>query len=294
MRVVDFLANYLNNYGINTVFMLSGTGSVYLDDAFAVHKGFKYICARHEAAASMMAEATAKLNNNIGVLLSTTGPGATNAIGGIVEAWVDSVPVLVISGQVSTNQISPNVKSFGIQGFNVIDNVKNITKYAVQINVASDIKFHLEKALHIAKSGKPGPVWIDLPMDIQSAHINPDKLKGFIPPQKVEVNYENQATKVLEYLSKSKKPLVVFGQGVRQGNAIEELDSLLREYNIPSICSRMALDILPYNHKNFIGLGGMRGYISAAKAMKETDLLIILASSYTHAFAGENFDFSCK
>ena len=130
MKVAKYIAEFLFQQGVRTVFMLSGTGSIHLDDAFAFHKGLKYICARHEAAAVMMAEANAKLSQNLGVVIATTGPGGTNAIGGLVEAWVDSAPVMVISGQVSTDLIVKNVRSFGVQGFNIIENVKSMTKYS--------------------------------------------------------------------------------------------------------------------------------------------------------------------
>ena len=129
IRVVDYIANYISQIGVKNIFMLSGTGSVYLDDALAFHKDISYICARHEAAAVTMASASSKLTGELGVVISTTGPGATNAIGGVVEAWVDSLPILIFSGQVPTSQILPDIRSFGIQGFNVIENVMKITKY---------------------------------------------------------------------------------------------------------------------------------------------------------------------
>ena len=174
MRVADYLSKYLYDIGVKNVFMLSGTGSIHLDDAFAHQKGMQHICARHEAAAVMMAEASAKLTGNIGVVIATTGPGGTNAMGGIVEAWVDSVPILVISGQVFSNQISAGVRSFGVQGFNIIENVQNITKYAVQVSDPQQIRFHLEKAIYKAITGRPGPVWLDIPFDVQSEKISPD------------------------------------------------------------------------------------------------------------------------
>ena len=168
IRLADYLTTYLHDIGVKNVFMLSGTGSIHLDDAFAHQEGMNYICARHEAAAAIMAEASAKLTGKIGVVVATTGPGGTNAIGGVVEAWVDSVPILVISGQVYKKQISKGVRSFGVQGFNIIENVKNITKYAVQINDSQKILYHLEKAVYKATTGRPGPVWLDIPFDIQS------------------------------------------------------------------------------------------------------------------------------
>src|SRR3989304_8831740 len=129
MMTAKYIAEFVYQQGVRTVYMLSGTGSIYLDDAFAFHDGLKYICARHEAAAVMMAEANAKITQNLGIVIATTGPGGTNAIGGLVEAWVDSVPVLVISGQVANEHIVEGVRSYGIQGFNIIKNVKNMTKY---------------------------------------------------------------------------------------------------------------------------------------------------------------------
>ena len=140
IRLADYLTNYLYDLGVKNVFMLSGTGSIHLDDAFAHQKGMKHICARHEAAAVVMAQASAKLDNSLGVVVATTGPGGTNAIGGIVESWVDSVPVLVISGQVNRNQ-NLKTRSFGIQGFDIISNVKKLTKFAVQVKDPKKIKY---------------------------------------------------------------------------------------------------------------------------------------------------------
>ena len=176
MLVANFIADYLHLQGVKTIFLLSGTGSIYLDDAFSSQAEMKHICARHEAAAVLMAEASAKLTGTIGVAVTTTGPGGANAIAGVVEAWVDSVPLLVLSGQVARNQILNGTRSFGVQGLNVIDNVKNITKYAVRIDNPNSIRYHLEKAVHLAMSGRQGPVWLDIPIDVQAAEIKIDDL----------------------------------------------------------------------------------------------------------------------
>ena len=152
-KVSDYLAGHLYKQGVQNVFMLSGTGSIHFDDAFAHQKGMRYVCARHEAAAAMMAEASAKLTGKFGVIIATTCPGVTNAIGGVVEAWVDSVPIIVVSGQVYSNQISKNVRSFGLQGFNIIENVQGITKYAVQVSDPKKIRYHIERAIHEATTG---------------------------------------------------------------------------------------------------------------------------------------------
>ena len=294
MRVVNFLADYLNGIGVDTVFMLSGTGSVYIDDAFAIQKNMRYVCARHEAAATIMAMASAKLTNKIGVVIATTGPGGTNALGGVVEAWVDSAPVLVISGQVDTNQISPNVRSFGVQGFNIIENVSNVTKYAVQVNDPNSIKMHLQKAIHLATSGRPGPVWLDIPMDVQSAEINADELVNYHPPVSHSESAEFDVSAIMASLSKAERPLVVFGQGIRQASATKELITFLDKLNLPAISARMGIDILPHDHPNFFGLGGVRGTVGAAQIMKRADFVLGIGTSFTHAFAGSGYDYFNK
>ena len=291
MRVADYLANYISELGVENVFMLSGTGSVHLDDAFAFQENINHICARHEAAAVYMAEAAAKLTGKIGVVIATTGPGGTNAISGIVEAWVDSTPVLVISGQVNTDQVSPGIRSFGVQGFNIIENVKNITKYAVQITDPYSIKYHLEEAIHHATSGRPGPVWLDIPFDIQATKIDSSKLKGFKTNEElIHTTNTDDIKNAINLIQESKKPLVVFGQGIRMSDSIDEFKNFLDKYKIPSICSRMSLDILPYDNPYFFGMGGMRGHKSPAILMNEADTIIVLGSSFTHAYAGDNYD----
>ena len=192
IRLADYITKYLSSLGVKDVFMLSGTGSIHLDDAFAHQDGMNYICARHEAAAVMMAAASAKLTGRIGVVIATTGPGGTNAIGGVTEAWVDSVPVLVISGQVFTKQISKGIRSFGVQGFNIIENVKHITKYAKQITNSSKIKYYLERSVYEATTGRPGPVWLDIPFDIQSEQILLKNLISFSQKKKINREYSKQ------------------------------------------------------------------------------------------------------
>lgn len=290
IRLADFLTQYLYAKGVRSVFMLSGTGSIHLDDAFAHQKGLRYICARHEAAATIMAEASAKLTQNIGVMVATTGPGGTNAIGGIVEAWVDSVPVLVISGQVESSQISKDVRSFGVQGFNVIENVEKVTKYAAQIKDPMMVRYHLEKALFLAKDGRPGPVWLDIPFDIQSKLVIPKKLKAFrgksiphkIKKDKIDIVFKN--------LKKAKKPVIIFGQGIRSSKSINIFKDLLKITKIPAISARMGLDILPYDYPYYFGLGGMRGQRLPYEILKSADLVIAIGTSYTHAFGGKNYN----
>ena len=290
-RVVDYIADTVSDLGVRHVFMLTGTGSVFLDDAFAFHDRMQYTCARHEAAAVLMATGAAKLTGVPGVVISTTGPGATNAIGGVVEAWVDSVPLIVLSGQVPTAQNIPKIKSFGIQGFNVIENVQHITKYAARVDDPASIRYHLERAIHEATSGCPGPVWLDLPMDVQAAEVDVARMTSFALPARDEAAPTADVSRVADMLAAAKRPLMVFGQGIRQAGAIDNLDRMLTETGMPSICSRMGLDILPSDYPGFYGLGGVRGTCVANSIMQQADMLLVIGSSYTHAFAGETYQF---
>jgi acetolactate synthase I/II/III large subunit len=296
MLVADFIADYLHLQGVRTIFMLSGTGSIYLDDAFSSQAGMKHICARHEAAAVMMAEASAKLTGTIGVAVTTTGPGGANAFAGVVEAWADSVPVLVLSGQVARNQILEGTRSFGVQGLNIIDNVKNITKYAVRIDEPNSIRYHLEQAIHLALSGRQGPVWLDIPMDVQAAEIEPDFLQPFPLPPTVESSDDclESVSSVINMLHKAERPMIVLGQGIRTGGLISEFKKLGELINIPIIASRMALDILPYQQANYFGLGGIRGRRATEGIMKECDFVLSLGSSMSHAFTGGKYEAFAK
>jgi len=296
ITVSKYLAKFLNKKGVKNVFMLSGTGSIHLDDAFAHEKGLDYICARHEAAAVMMAAADSKLSNNLGVVIATTGPGGTNAIGGVAEAWVDSVPVLVISGQVHSSQISPNVRSFGIQGFNIIENVKNITNFAVQIKRPSQIKYILEKAIYYAFNKRPGPVWIDIPFDVQSHLIDEKKLVGYKPKlQNKKIPKDLlKVSNIIKLINKSSKPVVIFGQAIRSSNSIEIFKKVLNKLKIPAISARMGIDILKQNYPYFFGMGGIRGLVSSHKILEQSDLIIVIGSSYTHSFAGDNYELSAN
>ena len=292
MKVAKYIAEFLFQKGVRTVFMLSGTGSIHLDDAFAYHKGLKYICARHEAAAVMMASANAKLRQDLGVVIATTGPGGTNAIGGLVEAWVDSAPVLVLSGQVSTNLIVENVRSFGVQGFNIIESVRPMTKYAKTLKDPGKIRYYLEKATYLAKSGRPGPVWLDIPLDIQAADIDIEKLDSYVPELIPDSKQEmdKHIDVIIGLLKKSTKPLFVVGQGVRNAGAIPEFKTSIELVNAPFIASRLGQDILSYSHRNYFGLGGMRGRRYSKMIMKQADLVISLGSSLSYPFAGEKCD----
>ena len=183
MRVADYVAKFLKSLGVNKVFMLTGYGAMYLNDAIKL-SGIKYYTTRNEATAPIMAESFARIKKSIGVACVTAGPGSTNAIPGLAEAYVDSAPIIIISGQVDYKHTthstkSKNIRTFGTAEINIVPIVKSITKYAQIIKNPEDTRYILEKAYHLATSGRQGPVWIDIPLDVQKSEIQVNKLKSF-------------------------------------------------------------------------------------------------------------------
>src|SRR5580692_28839 len=186
MRLADYVMSFVARQGVKHVFLVTGGGAMHLDDALARCRDLTFVCNHHEQASAIAAENYSKATNNLGVAMVTTGPGGTNAITGVAGAWLDSTPVLVVSGQVKradrmfrSDGTPLGVRQRGIQEVDIVSLVRAITKYAVTIDDPRTIRFHLEKAVYLAKSGRPGPVWIDIPIDVQAAPIEPDSLSGF-------------------------------------------------------------------------------------------------------------------
>ena len=297
IRVADYIADFIYKQGVKNVFMLSGGGSIYLDDGIACHKHLNHICVRNEATAPMMAEAYAGITQNLGVVYVTTGPGGANAVSGVTEAWVDSAPILVVSGQVQRNQTTYNAKiknlrTFGTQELNIIEVVDSITKYAVMVNAPKSIRYHLEKAVYYAKSGRPGPVWLDIPLDVQAAVVNEAELKGYEHEQTAagDEDVDARIEDILKLLKGSKRPLIIAGQGVRLARAIDGFRKLVEYLNVPVIFSRLGQDILPFSYKNNFGHGGTKGSRFTGLIMKQSDLVISLGSRLAVPFVGTNLD----
>ena len=297
MRVTDYIADFIYKQGVEDIFMLSGGGSIYLDDGVICNKKLNYICVRNEATAPMMAEAYARLKQNLGVAYVSTGPGGTNAVTGLAEAWVDSAPILIVSGQVQRNHTTYNAKiknlrTFGTQEIDIIEIVKSITKYAVMVNNPNKIRYHLEKAIYLAKSGRPGPVWLDIPLDVQAAVINEEDLEGYAPESdKIsDKTVDAYIKSVLDLLILSERPLIIAGQGLRNANAINEFKELVESLDVPVIFSRLAQDVLPFSHKNNLGHGGMKGLRYTSSIMKESDLILSIGSRLSVQFVGLDFD----
>lgn len=294
MRLSDYVIQFLRDeYGVDTIFTVSGGGCIFLIDSLGTTDGVKYIATHHEQAAGIAAEGYARINNKLGACIVTSGPGGTNAITGTLCSWLDSIPVIYISGQVNkemtTNYTGLPLRQLGDQEFNIIESVKNMTKYAVQINNPLEIKYHLEKACKLATSGRPGPVWIDIPLNVQSYDINPDKLSGFDEELNIPYPNQHQIELVLDKWKSSKKPLMIVGNGIRLSGAIDELYNVLSKTNIPVISAVNGNDIVNSDYDYYCGRFGTHAQIGANNLLSECDFLITIGSRLYVRQTGYNF-----
>ncbi len=297
-RVSDYIISFIYKAGVSDIFMVAGGGAMFLNDAIAGHAKLNFICNHHEQASVMAAEAYARITGNLGVAVVTSGPGSTNAVTGVVGAWQDSTPCMIISGQSKRSQnvynsgIS-NLRQFGFLEVNTVPIVKSITKYAVMVNKPEEIRFHLEKALYLAKSGRPGPVWLDIPLDVQGALIDEKKLKGFKAPKLdngKRVNLSKSIKTVLKLTKSSKRPVIIAGNGIRLSGATAEFSKLVKLLGVPVVTAVMGTDAIEDDHANFIGKAGMRGERAANIAIQNSDLIISIGSRLSVSIIGYEYE----
>ncbi|MGV8980212.1 thiamine pyrophosphate-binding protein [Clostridium sp.] len=288
MKLTDYVAEFLKDNGVTTVFGYQGGAITHFVDSIYKAEGIKFISNYHEQASAFAAEGYARVSRNIGVCTATSGPGATNLITGIGSAYFDSIPCLYITGQVNTYEYkrSMEIRQEGFQETDIVSIIKPITKYAVMITSPEKIKFILEKAFYIAKSGRPGPVLLDLPMNVQRAEINPDDLVGFYDSEeykreiKIEVNIED-VDSLIDLIKKSKRPVILAGGGIRLAKAEEKLEKLIEITGIPVACTLMGIDSVNHEHKCYVGYMGAYGTRYSNLAVANCDLLIVLGSRLT-------------
>ena len=297
MRVSDYIAKFIEQIGVEDVFLLSGGGIMHLTDGLACNKNLKVTCFHHEQAAAMAMDAYSRITGNFAVGYFTTGPGATNAITGCAGAWLDSVPCLFISGQSKRkenvyNSYIDGLRQIGVQEINIIPIINTITKYSAMINHPEDIRLHLERAVYLAKSGRPGPVWLDIPLDVQGAIIETDTLSDYTPPRNFssEKKDEELYTKLIFLLKESKRPVILAGQGVRISGAIPSLLLFARTQNIPIVTTYLGIDIIDSTHPNYVGRIGIKGDRAGNFAVQNSDLLIVIGSSLPIAETGYDTD----
>jgi acetolactate synthase I/II/III large subunit len=279
IRVADFIVKTIADYGIHHVFMITGGGAMFLDDAIGKEPRIEYVCNHHEQACAIAAEGYARLKNGLAVVCVTTGPGGTNAITGVLGQWLDSIPVLYISGQVrfDTTVMSTNLplRQLGDQEANIIDLVKPITKYAVMVTDPQTISFHLEKAIHLATTGRPGPVWLDIPLNVQSSQIDETNLEHFKNEKsEISLEWEKQIDIVLEKIRQAERPVILAGAGIRLSGAAEKFFSLAEKLNIPVQVAWDAIDLFPSDHKLYAGRPSTLGQRGANFVFQNADLLL--------------------
>lgn len=286
MKLSDYVMKCILNAGVKHVFMLSGGGAMHLVDSAGRNKELTYICNLHEQACAIAADAYGQYTNHFGVALVTTGPGGTNTITGVAGAWFDSTPVLFISGQVKRSDMAgtSGARQIGFQETNIVDLVSTITKYAVTITDPNTIRYHLEKALWLAKHGRPGPVWIDIPLDVQAAEIDENRLSGFIPNTSRDQTHtdkhslQEKVRRAIDLLNKAERPVILAGNGIRLSGALEDFLSLIEKLGIPVLTTWKALDFLPDDHPLFAGRPGAVGQRGANFTQQNADCLLILGA----------------
>ena len=302
IKVSKYIAEFLVEKGITDCFMVTGGGAMHLDDAIGHEEGIKCTFNHHEQACSIAAEAYTRMTGKLAAVCVTSGPGGTNAITGVMGGWLDSIPMFVLSGQVkreTTTLSCPELglRQLGDQEFDIIGSVSNMTKYAVTVMDPRDIAYHLEKAHYLALNGRGGPVWIDVPLDVQGAQVETEELRHFVPeqecPWKTPEVTADVARTVLEKIREAKAPLILVGTGVRLGDAEEKLLKLLDKLQIPVVTAWNANDAVAADNPYFAGMPGTVGTRPGNFAVQKCDLLLSLGCRLNIRMIGYNhFDFA--
>lgn len=286
MKLSDWVFQYLAGLGVKHVFEVTGGGAMHLNDSLGASPDLEYVCTLHEQAAAMAAESHAKVTGDLGVCLVTTGPGGTNALTGVAGAWLDSTPMLVLSGQVKRADLkgTSGVRQMGVQEVDIVSMATPITKYAVTVMDPYDIRFHLEKAVHLARTGRPGPVWIDLPLDVQGATIDETSLGGFNPDEQSDPSLVTRGglagavRLTIDLLNAAERPVVLIGNGVRLAGARAEMRELIERLALPVLTTWPAHDMVPDDHPLMVGRPGPLAPRGANFTLQNSDWLLALGA----------------
>lgn len=279
MKASDYIASFIQQRGVNDVYGYIGGMITHLVDSITRTSGMRFVQTYHEQSAAFAAEGYAIENDKLGVAISTSGPGATNMITGIADAWFGSVPVLYISGQVNSYEYKYDkpIRQQGFQETDIISIVKPITKYAALVDKAENLRYELEKAVYYAQAGRRGPVMLDICMDVQRTEINPEELRFFKPKEKAELD-SYDIREVVSLLSKAKRPEILLGAGSQGEKTKKLIDKFLSKTQIPAVCSLMGLGVVSADYPYYLGLLGSYGNRCANKSMETVDLLITIGS----------------
>ncbi len=295
MNVSEYIFNYFFQKGVDTVFMITGGQAMFLDDAVGKHGGYHIICNHHEQACTMAADAYGRIKNKPAIALVTAGPGAVNAINGVVGGYTDSSPMIVISGHTNLAfvkyQSSTKIRQYGVQGINIGPLVENVVKYFVSIDDTHKLEKILDTAYTAATTGRPGPVWIEVPLDVQKA-IVPEQYEDVASP-----NFDSipalgdikQAVKTTyQELEKAKRPVFLVGQGVNLANARNEFYETVTKLRVPVITARLGIDLIESDSELFVGRPGNYGERAANFAIQNADLIIVTGCRLASSLIGHN------
>ena len=308
IKVSDYLAQKLIEAGIRQVFTVTGGVAMHMNDSFGHAEGLKCLYQHHEQACAMAAEAYARFHNEIGVVCVTAGPGAVNAMTGVLCGWMESIPMLVLSGQVRTQvtvrSTGLDIRTMGVQEYDVTRAAAHMTKYAVMVEDKSRIRFEIEKALYLARAGRPGPVWLDIPLDIQAATVETEDLVGFEPER--DITEEERRLKkpadlgivpdirdedislVIDKLKKAERPVIFGGFGVRNAGAPALFRRLTDLLGIPVTVGASSVDLLPYDHDLYVGLSGLVAGRPGNFALQNSDVYLSIGSRQSLSQTGFN------
>lgn len=302
IKVAKYISEFLVKNGISDCFMVTGGGAMHLDDALGHQEGLHCIFNHHEQASAIAAEGYTRMTGKIAVVCVTSGPGGTNAITGVMGGWLDSIPMFVISGQVkreTTIWSCPELglRQLGDQEFDIIHSVSNMTKYSVMVTNPEEIAYHLEKALYLAMEGRGGPVWLDIPLDVQGAVVETDNLIHFDEsienPWKVGKVTKGLSQEILEKIYNAKAPLILAGTGIRLGGAEDEFLQLLKKLQIPVVTAWNANDTVAFDNPYFAGMPGTVGTRPGNFAVQNCDLILSLGCRLNIRMIGYNhYDFA--
>ena len=285
MNLSDYVLDFLEKKKVKEVFLITGGAISFMVDAFSRNRKIKYVSVAHEQAGAMMADSYSRLGPNFSCTMVTSGPGATNLITGIACSYFDSIPALHICGQVNTYEqqdahiSTKNVRQVGFQETDIVKISKPITKFSYKVKKASEIKYVLEKAHYLATSGRPGPVLIDIPMNLQRQKINPKQLKSFQPKNKKKIiNSKKLISKIESLFQKARKPVLILGGGIKYGKAEKDLKKFLKYFQIPIVTTWSGVDLLDHRSNKYIGNIGVYGSRAANFAIQNSDLFLCLGS----------------
>jgi acetolactate synthase-1/2/3 large subunit len=282
MKLSDYVIDFLIQRGLKHIFLLPGGGCMHLVDSVGKRPELAYVCCLHEQGCAFAAEAYGECAEGLGCALVTAGPGGTNAVTGTACAWIESSPCLFLSGQAKradliSSQPQP-VRSMGQQEVDIVAMVRSITKYAAIVMEPADVRFHLEKAWWLATNGRKGPVWLDIPLDVQSAQVEPATLRGFAPAPKHPVELAPTLAAIVSALVRARRPVIYAGNGVRAAGGVEIFRKLIDRLGVPTLLSWKAADLLPEDHPAYIGRPGGIGQRAANFAQQKADWILMLGA----------------